>query len=60
MDANAPKTHLLDVAKTPQQDVVDPGGLVKSQVVQSADGLSGQAVALKKRVDEFVQRVAAA
>jgi len=29
-------------------------------VVQSADGLSGQAVALKKRVDEFVQRVAAA
>jgi 4-hydroxyphenylpyruvate dioxygenase len=31
-------TSLLDVAKTPQQDVIDPGGLVKSQVVQSADG----------------------
>lgn len=31
-------TSLLDVAKTPAQDVVDPGGLVKSQVVQSADG----------------------
>jgi 4-hydroxyphenylpyruvate dioxygenase len=31
-------TALLDVAKTPQQDVIDPGGLVKSQVVQSADG----------------------
>jgi len=29
---------LLDVSKTPQQDVVDPGGLVKSQVVESADG----------------------
>ncbi len=31
-------TSLLDVAKTPEQDVLDPGGLVKSQVVQSADG----------------------
>jgi methyl-accepting chemotaxis protein len=29
-------------------------------VVQSADGLSSQAVALKRRVDEFVSRVAAA
>ncbi len=29
---------LLDVAKTTEQDVVDPGGLVKSQAVQSADG----------------------
>ncbi len=31
-------TSLLDVAKTPEQDVIDPGGLVKSQVVQSGDG----------------------
>ena len=31
-------TSLFDLAKTPQQDVIDPGGLVKSQVVQSADG----------------------
>jgi 4-hydroxyphenylpyruvate dioxygenase len=31
-------TSLLDVAKAPEQDVLDPGGLVKSQVVQSADG----------------------
>ena len=31
-------TALLDLSKTPQQDVIDPGGLVKSQVVQSADG----------------------
>ncbi len=29
---------LLDVRKSPMQDVVDPGGLVKSQVVESADG----------------------
>ena len=26
-------TSLLDLAKTPEQDVLDPGGLVKSQVV---------------------------
>lgn len=31
-------TSLLDVGKTAEQDVLDPGGLVKSQVVQSADG----------------------
>ena len=31
-------TSLLDLEKTPEQDVLDPGGLVKSQVVQSADG----------------------
>jgi 4-hydroxyphenylpyruvate dioxygenase len=31
-------TSLLDLSKTPEQDVLDPGGLVKSQVVQSADG----------------------
>ena len=31
-------TSLLDLAKAPEQDVIDPGGLVKSQVVQSADG----------------------
>ena len=31
-------TSLLDVEKTPAQDVLDPGGLVKSQVVQSDDG----------------------
>ena len=29
---------LLDVEKTVEQDVLDPGGLLKSQVVQSADG----------------------
>jgi 4-hydroxyphenylpyruvate dioxygenase len=31
-------TSLLDLAKLPEQDVLDPGGLVKSQVVQSEDG----------------------
>jgi 4-hydroxyphenylpyruvate dioxygenase len=31
-------TSLLDVRKTPEQDVLDPGGLVKSQVVQAPDG----------------------
>ena len=31
-------TSLLDVTKTSEQDVLDPGGLVKSQVVQSTDG----------------------
>jgi 4-hydroxyphenylpyruvate dioxygenase len=29
---------LLDLRKTQEQDVLDPGGLVKSQVVQSPDG----------------------
>ena len=29
---------LLDVTKTPEQDVLDPGGLLKSLVVQSVDG----------------------
>jgi 3-dehydroshikimate dehydratase len=29
---------LLDVRKSPMQDVADPGGLVQSQVVESADG----------------------
>jgi 3-dehydroshikimate dehydratase len=29
---------LLDVKKSPMQDVVDPGGLVKSQVIETADG----------------------
>jgi 4-hydroxyphenylpyruvate dioxygenase len=29
---------LLDVTKTPQLDVIDPGGIVRSQVIQSADG----------------------
>jgi 4-hydroxyphenylpyruvate dioxygenase len=29
---------LLDVDKLPEQDVLDPGGLVKSQVLQSGDG----------------------
>jgi hypothetical protein len=28
----------LDLAKTPARDVLDPGGLVKSLVVQSPDG----------------------
>jgi 4-hydroxyphenylpyruvate dioxygenase len=31
-------TSLLQLSKTPEQDVLDPGGLVKSQVVQSSDG----------------------
>jgi 4-hydroxyphenylpyruvate dioxygenase len=31
-------TSLLDVSKTAEQDVLDPGGLVKSQVVHSEDG----------------------
>jgi len=31
-------TSLLDLDKLGEQDVIDPGGLVKSQVVQSADG----------------------
>lgn len=29
---------LFDVAKTPQLDVIDPGGIVRSQVIQTADG----------------------
>jgi 4-hydroxyphenylpyruvate dioxygenase len=29
---------LLDVTKTPQLDVIDPGGIVRSQVVQTTDG----------------------
>jgi 4-hydroxyphenylpyruvate dioxygenase len=31
-------TALLDVKTTPQLDVIDPGGVVRSQVVQSLDG----------------------
>ena len=31
-------SSLLDVGKTAEQDVLDPGGLVKSQVVQAPDG----------------------
>jgi 4-hydroxyphenylpyruvate dioxygenase len=31
-------TSLLDVTKTPQVDITDPGGIVRSQVVQTADG----------------------
>jgi 3-dehydroshikimate dehydratase len=31
-------TSLLDVQKTPQLDITDPGGIVRSQVVQTADG----------------------
>jgi 4-hydroxyphenylpyruvate dioxygenase len=31
-------TSLLDVRKTPQLDITDPGGIVRSQVVQTADG----------------------
>jgi 4-hydroxyphenylpyruvate dioxygenase len=31
-------TSLLDVRKTPVQDVLDPGGIVHSQVVETADG----------------------
>ena len=29
---------LLDVTRTPQLDVIDPGGIVRSQVVQTANG----------------------
>lgn len=29
---------LLNVSKTPTQDVLDPGGVVQSQVIQNADG----------------------
>jgi 4-hydroxyphenylpyruvate dioxygenase len=29
---------LFDVTKTPQQDVADPGGIVKSQALQTGDG----------------------
>ena len=29
---------LLDVTKTPQVDINDPGGMVRSQVIESADG----------------------
>src|SRR5204863_3023478 len=31
-------TSLLDLEKVPVQDVADPGGLVKSQVIESPDG----------------------
>ena len=31
-------TSLLDVRKTPVQSVIDPGGVVQSQVVETADG----------------------
>jgi 4-hydroxyphenylpyruvate dioxygenase len=31
-------TSLLNVTKTPQFDLIDPGGIVRNQVVQSADG----------------------
>ncbi len=31
-------TSLFDVTKTPAQDVIDPGGVVQSQVVQTQDG----------------------
>jgi 4-hydroxyphenylpyruvate dioxygenase len=31
-------TSLLDVRKTPVQDVLDPGGIVRSQVVETSDG----------------------
>ena len=31
-------TSLLDVRRTPQVDITDPGGIVRSQVVETADG----------------------
>ena len=31
-------TSLLDVRETPQVDITDPGGIVRSQVVETADG----------------------
>jgi 4-hydroxyphenylpyruvate dioxygenase len=32
-------TSLFDVGKTPQVDITDPGGIVRSQVVETADGV---------------------
>jgi 4-hydroxyphenylpyruvate dioxygenase len=32
-------TSLFDVQKTPQLDITDPGGIVRSQVVETADGM---------------------
>jgi 4-hydroxyphenylpyruvate dioxygenase len=32
-------TSLFDVTKTPQLDINDPGGVVRSQVIQTADGV---------------------
>lgn len=32
-------TSLFELRKTPPQDVLDPGGIVRSQVVESADGV---------------------
>jgi 4-hydroxyphenylpyruvate dioxygenase len=32
-------TSLLNTTKTPQVDLIDPGGIVRSQVVHSADGV---------------------
>ena len=34
-------TSLLDVTKTPQVDINDPGGLVRSQVIESVTALCG-------------------
>ncbi len=31
-------SSLLDVKKTPEQDVLDPGGVVRSQVIETGDG----------------------
>lgn len=31
-------TSVLEMQKTPAQDVIDPGGIVRSQVVETADG----------------------
>jgi 4-hydroxyphenylpyruvate dioxygenase len=31
-------TSLFEVTKTPQLDVIDPGGIVRSQVIQTTDG----------------------
>jgi 4-hydroxyphenylpyruvate dioxygenase len=31
-------TSLFNVTKTPQLDVIDPGGIVRSQVIETADG----------------------
>jgi 4-hydroxyphenylpyruvate dioxygenase len=31
-------TSLFDVSKTPAQDIIDPGGVLQSQVVQTEDG----------------------
>ena len=53
-------TSLLDVRKTPQVDVMDPGGIVRSQVVEAADGTLRIASTPRKasaRIVVFLKRI---